>query len=530
MKTNHLIEVMLATVFASCLFVGLTSSASVYDPWCDLDGDGDIDIFDVARIASCYGTSGEPLKAKAALEYDSGWINITDKRGQAFEVSHGLSSTDFMVDTTGRVSVDDGSHQNHYGLATYVTTASEWNQTYGGARDDEGWSVVQTSDGGFAIAGTAKSFGAADSDFWLVKTDASGNHLWNQTYGGTSHDWGCSIVQTLDGGYIIAGRTYFSETAYDFRLVRVDALGNHLWNQTYGGTGYDNALSVVQTEDGGFAVVGVTESLGASSDVWLVKTDAGGNLEWNQTYGGTSYEAGWSVVQTNDGGYAIAGTTGSLGAGATDAWLVRVDALGNHLWNQTYGGTSWDEGYSMVQTLDGGFAIAGYTESSGAGAADFWLVKTDAVGNLVWSQAYGGIDNELGLSVVQTMDGGYAIAGHTYSFGAGGIDVWLVKTDAGGNHTWSQTYGGTSEDCGYSVVQTLDGGYAIAGYTDSFGAGGEDVWLIRAYEPGKEPLVCVEYGLAWTASTENTITLYRGEDDPYWNYVRVRIWRIEGTP
>ena len=126
------------------------------------------------------------------------------------------------------------------------------------------------------------------------------------------------------------------------------------------------------------------------------------------------------------------------------------------------------------------------------------------------------------------MDGGYALAGNTYSFGAGNYDVWLVKTDAAGNHLWNKAYGGTNDDGGYSVVQTADGGYAIAGGTASFGAGFYDLWLVKAYEPGAR--IEVEYGLAWTASAENTVTLYRGEDDPYWNYVRVRVWKIKETP
>lgn len=147
-----------------------------------------------------------------------------------------------------------------------------------------------------------------------------------------------------------------------------------------------------------------------------------------------------------------------------------------------------------------------------------------------WGRAYGGTSTEHARSVVQTEDGGYAIAGYTVSFGAGAGDFWLVKTDASGNLQWSKTYGGPNTDVGWSVVQTEDSGYAIAGDTWSFDAGSGDVWLVKAFEPGYEPLIKMECGLAWTASTQNTITLYRGKDDPYWDYARIRIWKVKDTP
>jgi hypothetical protein len=287
----------------------------------------------------------------------------------------------------------------------------------------------------------------------------------------------------------------------------------------------------VQTEDGGYAIAGYRVYFGsADMDVWLVKTDASGNHEWNHTYGGPNSDGGHSVVQTEDGGYAIAGYTYAYMAETSDMWLVKTDALGNPQWNQTYGGADKDAGYSVVQTEDSGYAIAGYTLSFGAGISDVWLVKTDASGNHEWNHTYGGPKGDYGWSVVQTEDGGYAIAGYTYTSTVGGSDVWLIKTNASGSPQWNQTYGGADKDAGYSVVQTEDGGYAIAGDTWSFDAGSGDVWLVRTFEPEYEPMIEVECGLAWTASTQNTITLYRGEDDPHWNYVRVRIWKIKDTP
>ncbi len=237
-------------------------------------------------------------------------------------------------------------------------------------------------------------------------------------------------------------------------------------------------------------------------------------------------------METSEGGYALAGDTSSFGAGDMDFWLVKTDSDGNEQWNQTYGGADLDSANSMIQTGDGGYAIAGHTSSFGGGGPDFWLVKTDSNGNMHWNQTYGGTNYDFAYSVVQTGDGGYAIAGHTESFGVGAYDLWLVKTDSDGNEEWNQTYGGTDSDSAYSMVQTSSGGYAIAGSTNSFGAGDMDFWLVKTDSNGKPSFTdwmtdWFLYGLAWTDSTNNTISLYRGKTDFYWNYVRVRIWTIK---
>ena len=352
----------------------------------------------------------------------------------------------------------------------------EWNKTYGTKYWEDAYSGVQTSDGGYAIAGTIL-YQDGYSKFLLVKTDAYGNQQWNKTYGlpyepygYTEEDWAFSLVQTTDGGYAIAGvRLRYGIGPGDFWLVKTDATGNMQWNKTYGGTGDDWAYSVIQTTDGGYAIVGYTTSFGAGGeDMWLVKTDAYGNVDWNKTYGGTSDEKAYSVIQTVDGGYTLAGR-------ALGFCLVKTDALGNTEWNKTYGsGTA----SSVIQTNDEGYGLAGYT-SDGYGLTDVWLVKTDFTGNIEWNKTCGGKYWDLGSDVIQTVDGGYAIAGFTMSFGAGEYDFWLVKTDASGNILWNETYGGAQDDYAFFVVQTMDGGLAIAGTTESFGAGRSDFWLIK---------------------------------------------------
>jgi hypothetical protein len=262
------------------------------------------------------------------------------------------------------------------------------------------------------------------------------------------------------------------------------------WNKTYGGTDTDVAYSLVNTSDGGYALAGYTTSFGAGNeDFWLVKTAASGNEEWSRTYGGEKFDRAYALVSTSDGGYAVAGYTNSF-ADLDDYgnfWLIKTDADGNAEWNRTYGGIDTDVAYALVATADGGYALAGYTWSFGAGQHDFWLVKTDADGNMEWNQTYGGMGGDLASSLVETSDGGYALAGDTSSFGPAWDNFWLVKTNSTGNIEWGQTYGGNGFDEVSSLVETSEGGYAIAGYTDSYGVGGDDFFLVKTDEFGYIP-------------------------------------------
>jgi hypothetical protein len=360
-----------------------------------------------------------------------------------------------------------------------------YQKTYGGSAMDVGYSVRQTTDGGYIIAGKTASFGAGGQDVYLIKTTLTGDTLWTKTYGETGIDYGSSVQQTTDGGYIITGNT-FSAGVYDYvYLIKTTSTGNTVWINRYGGTYSNSGNSVQQTIDGGYIITGSLQSTSEGDvDVYLIKTTSTGDTLWTKTYGGTGADRGYSVNQTNDAGYIITGVTSSFGAGSGDVYLIKTTSTGDTLWTKTYGGAVAEYGYSVQQTTDAGYIITGATSSFGAGDNDIYLIKTTSTGDTLWTKMYGGADADYGYSVQQTTDGGYIIAGATSSFGAGNGDVYLIKTTLTGDTLWTKTYGGSNGDNGNSVQQTTDGGYIITGTTASFGAGSVDCYLIKTDENG----------------------------------------------
>jgi hypothetical protein len=348
--------------------------------------------------------------------------------------------------------------------------------------------VQQTSDGGYIFAGNTDSYGVGMSDVWLIKTDSEGIKLWDRTFGGVDHDAALSVQQASDGGYIVAGYTSsFDESdeddVWDVWLIKTDPQGQKLWDRTFGGANQDEAWSVRQTSDGGYIVVCETHSYGSGGeDAWLIKTDSQGQKLWDRTFGGADWDGAYSVQQTLDEGYILAGFTKSYGAGESDMWLIKTDSKGEKLWDCTFGGTDYEEALSVQQTSDGGCIVAGFTYSEGVGNGDVWLIKTNSLGEKLWDRTFGGAKFDGATCVQQTSDGGYIIACETSSYGAGKNDFWLIKTDSKGEKLWDRTLGGGSSELFPSVRQTSDGAYIVSGYTESYGAGNGDAWLIKSIE------------------------------------------------
>jgi hypothetical protein len=358
----------------------------------------------------------------------------------------------------------------------------EWNKHYGENNYDQLSSLVQTEDGGFALAGdTSPPYGGSNQDMLLIKTNNKGVIEWSKTYGGGYYDHCNTMVQTTDGGFTLAGFTESWRDGWkDTWLVKTDDIGVMEWNKTYEGSEDDEAVTVFQTVDSGFVIAGVTNTYYSfydewrltehvDADTWLMKTDVKGGEEWKRIFDGT-FDEEWAtdLIQTADGDFVFTGSVGSQNLGRNDAWLVKTDENGLQIWNQTYGGIEEDYPETIIETGDGGFVIAGSTFSQTAGKSDAWLIKTDENGLLIWNQTYGGSKDDGIEAVIQTNDGGFALAGFTRSFGAGNSDAWLIKTDRNGVVEWNQTFGGNMDDKAQNILQLVNGSFVLSGYIGQF--------------------------------------------------------------
>ncbi|MEO6166918.1 MAG: T9SS type A sorting domain-containing protein [Chitinophagales bacterium] len=390
-------------------------------------------------------------------------------------------------------------------LYAQVAPSIQWQKSFGGSIGETANSVLQSTDGGFVFAGYTKSFDGDVSgnngmtDYWVVKLDAAGNMLWQNSLGGGDQDAQWDFQPTSDGGFVVAGQSKSTDGDitgnhgdHDYWIVRLDAGGNIVWQKSLGGSEEDEAYTVQQTADGGFIVAGNAESSDGDvtvnhgeEDYWIVKLDADGNLMWQKSLGGSEEDEAYSVQQTVDGGYIIAGesesTDGDVAGnhGEGDYWIVKLDANGNLLWQKSYGGSSVDYPRMIKRTTDDGFIIAGWTSSvdgdvtDNNGDTDFWVIKLDAAGNLIWQKCLGGSDYDFAYSVQQTIDGGFIAAGYSHSNDGnvtgnhGSTDYWLVKLDVDGNLTWQKSLGGSDYDQAYAVQQTTDGDYIVAGLSFS---------------------------------------------------------------
>lgn len=393
-------------------------------------------------------------------------------------------------------------------FSSFHIQAQQFARAYGGSSIDTAYTLHQTADGGYVLAGYTQSFGAGDRDFWVVRVDAFGNIVWQRAIGGPLADTAMELVETVDGGFAIAGvtRSYGAGMVSGW-VVKLDANGSLLWNRVIGGSNSNSFGGLAATSDGGVIAAGATQPAGGSYDGWLVKLSSAGAVTWQRRYSGADTDMFTRVRQTADGGYIAVGQTQSFGTGG-DLWVVKTDASGAITWQRNYGGAGFEGGSDVRQTTDGGYIVAGSMEPPPYVHSDGWLLKLDASGNVAWQRAYGdggALSSDGFYGVRQTSDGGYIVSGRT-SIGAElqpwGSDAWVIKLDPGGNISWQRAFGSSQYDYSLVAIQTSDGGYALSGATQGFGAGSDDAWLIKC-DAGGNLGTCA---MARTATAATAVT------------------------
>ena len=350
-----------------------------------------------------------------------------------------------------------------------------WTKTYGGQYDDVAFECILTDDGGCLIGGFTQ-LEAENQDLHLIKTDIEGDTLWTKTYGEEFDDCAFSLFQTQDHRYIAAGIYAQSEDDTDFWLLNLSETGDTLWTRTYGGEQEEICHSVLPTWDGGYILAGSTKSFGAGdADFWLVKTNYFGDTLWTRTFGGESTDYCKAMAQSNDGGYILAGCTESFGSGDKDVWLIKTDSNGDSLWTKTYGGTECEEAFDIINTIDNGYLITGTYDWY----SEVYLIKTDFDGDSLWTNTYGEGSVNYGMDSDPTSDYGFVTVGFIRLNSGQPYNILIIETNNLGDTLWTKTVGGADFEFGYNIKQTPDNGYLVAGSTESFGTGGSDIYLVR---------------------------------------------------
>lgn len=405
------------------------------------------------------------------------------------------------------------SKDNSNGFSQTITGEITLVNTFGGAKNDSGQSVVATADGGYAILGYTQSNDGditdkqdESFDYWVLKFNAENVLQWQKTYGGSNDDRGKTIIQTNDGGYAILGYSFSSdgdvtsnEGLQDYWLAKLDTNGAIVWQKSFGYQGADSGTTLTQTNDQGFLITGVldvTASNGqgntsrttqrhAGGDYWALKLDNSGNLQWSRYFGGNFTDTPTGVVQTNDNGFIIAGgsdsddTNISSNIGTYDFWVIKISSTGNLVWEKSFGGTQIDEARALVKTNDGNFIIAGDTRSNdnhvsnNKGAADLWLIKISPNGNLIWEKTIGGTSFDVSRAMVTSQNNGFILSGSSRSNdidvaeNKGQNDAWILKVDNNGNLEWEATAGGSNIDFSYGVAELNNSTIVAVGDTTS---------------------------------------------------------------
>jgi hypothetical protein len=366
------------------------------------------------------------------------------------------------------------------GAPSSTTGPTAFSHLFGGPGTEVGNAVRELAGGGYIVVGYTSSFGAGEEDVWLVRTDAAGDTLWTRAIGGPGKDWGWDIRATGDGGYIVVGFTNsFGAGGDDVYVIRTDADGNALWTRTYGGAGDELAWAFHETSDDGYVIAAQTTSYGAGErDLYLIRIDAGGDTVWTRTLGGPGIDRVFATEPTNDGGSVFAGITSNEAAGPLDATLVRIDSAGEVVWAHSYGGEGRDIGHGVTLAPDDGFLLVGYTDSFGAGNHDIYLVRTDGAGAALWTRTIGDAGDDRAMMGTPMTGGGYAIAGYA----SGRAETWSVRLTAvsdDGSMLWSESFGSSGTDRGVMLQETADGAFIFTGGIWREGDEAPDLFLAK---------------------------------------------------
>jgi hypothetical protein len=371
-------------------------------------------------------------------------------------------------------------------LLVFVDLPAQYNfnRIYGGSGGEQAYAVRQTYDGGYIFTGFTTSYGAGYNDIWLVKLVPTGDTLWTKTYGFDLIEEAYSVKQTPDSGFIILGKTTTASNGLynDFWLLKTDQIGDTIWTKFFGDLWEQETPSeVITTLDGGFALVGKDPDFIGNRSVWLIKTNSMGDTSWTQKFGGPYDEAPNCIIQTSDEGYLIGGCISlSVSLSDQDFYLIKTDVLGDTLWTRIYDNADNDCVMSIVETEDGGYLIAGHTDHYYNGFSyDIWLLKLDSNGDSQWSRFYGNNEDEYANSIHPSEDGGFVISGKIFSNNFANDGILLLKINAEGDTTWTRRYGAESIDAGTDAYPAKDGGFILCGYTNSFGANVRDAWIIK---------------------------------------------------
>ncbi len=383
-------------------------------------------------------------------------------------------------------------------LITQAKAQNEWAYTYGSNNNEKPYCAIQSNNGDYIAAGLTNSFGSGGYDYWIIRVNNTGNILWQQSFGTSQADIAYKVYETVDGSIILAGETsIINPPENDILVVKTNSVGVPQWQRIYRSGFASNFGDIKETLDNGYIIAANTLANASSSNgIWIIKLNNNGNVAWNNIYKSEYNDYAHSIQQTSDTGYIVAGDISYLynWTGVTDMWVIKLTSAGGVSWQRSYGWTisetSYEHAYSIQQTTDAGYIVAGSTESYGAGNTDMWVLKLNSSGNVTWQRTYGGIMNDVAYSIQQTSDGGYILAGYTESVEINNRDAIIIKLDSSGNIVWQKRYGGPYFDEAQSIKQTNDGGFIIAIDTYSYGSGFNDFLLLKTNANGEIDPTC----------------------------------------